>query len=148
MHRIIIACAIAGVLAVPAFGQGVDPLIGTWKLNLEKSTSTSGLPKSLTMIMSGEGQARTLVAEGVNDQNQPYKYVFQHVLPHPTTGSPDVDASAYSRVGNIVNIVRFKNGKPVDVGQAILIPGKTYTYTHDYELNGQLGHEVLTYDRQ
>jgi hypothetical protein len=35
--RIILACALLGVLGVPAFGQGVDPLIGTWKLNLEKS---------------------------------------------------------------------------------------------------------------
>jgi hypothetical protein len=25
----------------PAFGQGVDPLIGTWKLNVEKSASTA-----------------------------------------------------------------------------------------------------------
>jgi hypothetical protein len=28
-------------LTLPAFGQGVDPLIGSWKLNLEKSTSTA-----------------------------------------------------------------------------------------------------------
>jgi hypothetical protein len=28
-------------LTFPAFGQGVDPLIGTWKLNVEKSTSTA-----------------------------------------------------------------------------------------------------------
>ena len=25
-------------LTLPAFGQGVDPLIGTWKLNVAKST--------------------------------------------------------------------------------------------------------------
>jgi hypothetical protein len=63
MRCIILACALAGVLGVPAFwqspyiltlpapafGQGVDPLVGTWKLNVEKSTSTVlGLPKSLT----------------------------------------------------------------------------------------------------
>jgi hypothetical protein len=35
-------------LTFPAFGQGVDPLIGTWKLNLEKSTGT-GLPKSWSL---------------------------------------------------------------------------------------------------
>jgi hypothetical protein len=151
IHRIILVCALAGILGVPAFGQGVDPLLGTWRLNVEKSTSTLGLPKSLILTVSGEGQSRTLVAEGVNAQNQSYKYAYQYVYdgqPHPTTGDPNIDSSAYSRVGNIVNVVRFKNGKPVDIGQAILIPGKTYTYTHDYELNGQLGHEVLAYDRQ
>jgi hypothetical protein len=97
------------------------------------------------------GQSRTLVAEGVNAQNQPYKFEYQHIYdgqPHPTTGGPNVDSSAYARIGNNVNIVRFKNGKPVNVGQAILNPGKTYTYTYDYELNGRLGHDVLAYDRQ
>jgi hypothetical protein len=34
-------------LTLPAFGQGVDPLIGTWKLNAAKTT---GSPyKSLTL---------------------------------------------------------------------------------------------------
>ena len=28
------------IVASPAFGQGVDPLIGTWELNLQKSTGT------------------------------------------------------------------------------------------------------------
>jgi hypothetical protein len=133
-------------------GRGVDPLVGTWKLNVEKSTSTVlGLPKSLTLTISGEGPSRTLVAEGVDTQNQSYKFVYQHIYdgqPHPTTGDPNVDSSTYARIGNTVNIVRFKNGKPVNVGQAILIPGKTYTYTYDYELNGRLGHDVLVYDRQ
>ncbi len=41
MSRIVFACALAGVLSVPAFGQGVDPLIGTWKFNPEKSTATT-----------------------------------------------------------------------------------------------------------
>jgi hypothetical protein len=36
MRRIILACALTGILAVPALGQGVDPLLGTWKLNLQR----------------------------------------------------------------------------------------------------------------
>jgi hypothetical protein len=38
MSRIILPVALAGVLAVPALGQGVDPILATWKVNLEKST--------------------------------------------------------------------------------------------------------------
>jgi hypothetical protein len=37
MKRTILALAFF-TLTLPAFGQSVDPLIGTWKLNLEKST--------------------------------------------------------------------------------------------------------------
>jgi hypothetical protein len=41
---------------MPAFGQGVDPIVGTWKLNLEKSTYV-GLPapKSETATWTREG---------------------------------------------------------------------------------------------
>jgi hypothetical protein len=137
-------------LTLPAFGQGIDPLLGTWKLNFEKSMSSPF--KSLTMVIVGEGQNRTLTTNGVDTQGQPVGgVVLQHIYdgqPHPSTGNPNFDASAYARIGNTVNIVGFKNGKPMEVGQAILIPGKTYTYTFDDELNGQVTHVVLVYDRQ
>jgi hypothetical protein len=45
MKRLCVGIIVAISLSLPAFGQGVDPLIGTWKLNLEKSTSTAPLPK-------------------------------------------------------------------------------------------------------
>jgi hypothetical protein len=138
-------------LTLPAFGQGVDPLIGTWKMNVEKSTSTRPLEKSITLTFTGEGQSKTLVATGVDAQDRPFKVTYQHIydgMPHPTTGSDDVNSSAYALIGNIVNVVRFKNGKPVDIGQSIIVPGKTYTYTHDFELNGQLHHDVIVYERQ
>jgi hypothetical protein len=137
-------------LTLPAFGQGVDPLIGTWKLNLENSTSYPF--KSLILTISGEGQNRTLVSDGVTAQDQPFKVVYQHIydgMPHPTTGSPEYDSSTYTRIGNTINIVRFRNGKPVIVGQSIVIPGKTYTVTQEgIDLNGQLYHAVGVYDRQ
>jgi hypothetical protein len=102
-------------LTFPAFGQGVDPLIGTWKLNLEKSTST-GLtpPKSQINTWSREGQTLIDTAEGVDAQGQPFKLVFRHIydgMPHPTTGSPNYDSTAYTRIGNTINAVRFKQGK-------------------------------------
>jgi hypothetical protein len=38
--------AIAGLMvASPALGQGVDPYIGTWKLNLEKTTGLARQPR-------------------------------------------------------------------------------------------------------
>jgi hypothetical protein len=36
-------------LTLPAFGQGVDPLIGTWKLNVEKSVNSIPLQRSMTI---------------------------------------------------------------------------------------------------
>jgi hypothetical protein len=38
MKHLCLATIVAIGLTLQAFGQGVDPLVGTWKLNLEKST--------------------------------------------------------------------------------------------------------------
>jgi hypothetical protein len=35
MKQFCLGIIVAIGLTLPAFGQGVDPLIGTWKLNLE-----------------------------------------------------------------------------------------------------------------
>jgi hypothetical protein len=153
MRRIILACALAGILGVPAFGQGVDPFIGTWKLNTAKSTS-SGYPlnKSLTLNIVREGQNLVANADGVDAQGQPFKRVLQHIYdgqPHPTTGNPDWDATAFTRVGNTINAVRFKNGKVVEVAQYIIDPGKTYSgHSEGVTANGQPYHDYLVWDRQ
>jgi hypothetical protein len=51
--------------------------------------------------------------------------------PHPTMGSPDYDASAYTRVdANTETVARFKNGKLVAVGSNVVSPdGKALTVT-------------------
>jgi hypothetical protein len=103
------------IVASPAFGQSVDPLIGTWKMNPAKSTVV-GLPmmKSQTLTWSGEGQNLTDTADTVDSQGQAFKVVFRHIYdgqPHPTTGDPGYDASTYTRIGNTINIVRSNRGK-------------------------------------
>jgi hypothetical protein len=56
MKRLGLGIIVAIGLTLPAFGQGVDPFIGTWKLNTAKSTSTYPLNKSLTLNIVREGQ--------------------------------------------------------------------------------------------
>ena len=152
MRRVLMCAAFAGVLVVPAFGQDVDPLIGTWKINLEKSTANYPLPKSNTLTWSGEGQDFINTNEGVNAQGQPFKVIFRHIYdgqPHPTTGNPNVDSSAYTRIGNTLNWVRFKQGKAVEIGQGVIVPGKTYTYTIEgIGPDNQPYHSVVVFDRQ
>lgn len=48
-----------------------DPRIGTWKLNVAKSTSTNGLPVSETRTYSAEGSAIMSTNDGVNAQGKP-----------------------------------------------------------------------------
>jgi hypothetical protein len=150
MNRMIFALAFFS-LTLPAFGQGVDPLIGTWKLNLEKSTSTGPMAKSEILHWTGEGQTFVDNADTVDANGRAYHTVYMHIYdgkPHPTTGNPDVDSSTYNRIGNVLSIARFKNGKQVSVAQAVIDPGKTYTITTGGIINGQPFFSVGVYDRQ
>jgi hypothetical protein len=153
MKRLGLGVIVALALTLPAFGQSVDPFIGTWKLNTAKSTS-SGYPlnKSSTLNIVREGQTLVANADGVDAQGQPFKRVTQHIYdgqPHPTTGNPDWDATAFTRVGNTINAVRFKNGKVVEVAQYIIDPGKTYSgHSEGVTANGQPLHDYLVWDRQ
>jgi hypothetical protein len=145
--------AIVGlIVASPAFGQGVDPLIGTWKLNREKSTATFLLQRSMTLTWTGDGQNLIDTSEGIDAQGQAFKVVFRHIydgMPHPTTGSPDYDSTSYTRIGNTINWVRFRQGKTVEVGQAVIVPGKTYTLSIEgIDANNQSYHAVSVFDRQ
>jgi hypothetical protein len=150
--RIILACALAGLLGVPAFGQGVDPLIGTWKFNPEKSTANYRLGSmSFTVVKDGENMVSTV--EGVNgESSKAFKMVFQHIydgMPHPATGGANFDSIAFTRIGNTLNQVRFQNGKPSEVGQSIIVPGKTFTTTAEgIAPNGFVYRHVLVFERQ
>jgi hypothetical protein len=154
MKQFCLGIIVAAGLALSAFGQGVDPLIGTWKFNPAKSTATGQwqLAKSQTNIWSGEGQNLIDTTEGVDAQGQPFKVVFRHIydgMPHPTTGSPDVDSSAYTRNGNTITTVRYKQGKIVEVGYSVIVPGQTITIAAEgITANNQSYHYVMVFDKQ
>jgi hypothetical protein len=153
MNQLGLSVIVALGLTLPAFGQGVDPLIGTWKLNLEKSTFVGVPPvKSQTATWAGEGQTFAVTGEGVDAQGQPFKVILRHIYdgqPHPVAGSPDYDSNAFHRIGNSINGVRFKNGKVVEIAQGQIVPGKTYTLIEEgINANGQPYRDVLVFDRQ
>jgi hypothetical protein len=152
MKQLCLGTIVALGLTLPAFGQGVDPLIGTWKLNLEKSTLAPPPPKSLISTISKEGDHLIGVLDLVRADGQTFKTVFQLIYdgqPHPTTGFPNYDSTAFTRIGNTINSVRFKQGNTAEVSQIIIDPGKTYTVRAEgIDASGQPYHFVLVYDRQ
>src|SRR5262249_9345818 len=108
--------------------------------------------QSLIQNYSGEGQNFIDTVDAVNDQGQVTRSAFRHIydgVPHPTTGNPDYDSTAYTRIGNTINGVRFRQGKRREVMQGVIIPGKTYTITAEgIAANGQPYHYVLVLERQ
>jgi hypothetical protein len=139
--------------ANPGRTTGVDPLIGTWKLNLEKSRFTGrASPKSRIVTWAGEGQNLAVTIEGVEAKGQPLKLIFRHIYdgqPHPVIGSPDYDSNTYYRIGNSINSTFFKDGKVVGLTQVQLVPGKTVTVIEEGIDAGDLPyHDVLVFERQ
>ena len=151
------AMALLG-LAIAAFPQvgfaQSSSLIGTWKLNLDKSKLVGAPPRSATLTYTQDGQNMRSTAQGIDAQGNPTMVVFMHIydgMPHPTTGSPVYDASAYTRVdGSTLIVARFKAGKLVQIGTLVVSQdGKTLTGpSTGTQANGQLGNTILVYDRQ
>jgi hypothetical protein len=152
MKQLCLGIAIAIGLTLPAFGQGVDPLIGTWKMNSAKSITVGfEIEKSQTLTYARDGQNIVANVETVDAQGRASKGVLIHSYdgkPHSSTGNPDFDTSAYTRTGNTINWVRFKGGKPVIVGQGV-IDGNTYTVIQGGIIaNNQPIYTLYVFDRQ
>jgi hypothetical protein len=90
--------------------------------------------------------------EGISAQGQPFKLVFQDILdgvPHPATGSPDYDSIAFTRFGNTIDEIRFRQGKAVQIAHILIVPGKTVTIiTGGMTADNQPFYHVGVYDRQ
>jgi hypothetical protein len=143
-----ILAIIAAIFPMPAKAQGVDPLIGTWKMNPAKSTAVGfEIDKSLTLTFTRDGQNIVYNYEITDAKNQVLKGAFNHIYdgkPHASTGGP---AMAYTRMGNTISWVRFQNGKPVAVGQGV-VDGNTYTAIQGGIIANQPTYSVYVYDRQ
>lgn len=150
MKRLALGIIVAIGLTLPAFGQGVDPLIGTWKLNNAKSTGSAWRSLTLTFTAAG-GQNLVAVTDGVDNQGNQVHGTLRHTydgMPHPTDGNPDADSTSYTRLEDTINVVRFKQGKLVEVSQSVIGPNKTYTNSGTALANGQVNHFVLVFEKQ
>ena len=136
-----------------SFAQS-SPLIGTWKQNLDKSKLVGPPPRINTLTYTQDGQNIRGTNQTIDAQGNSTTVVLMHIydgMPHPTTGSPVWDASAYTRVdANTIILSRFKAGKLVAIGTGVLSQdGKTVTFaTTGTQANGQLGNTISVYDKQ
>jgi hypothetical protein len=139
-------------LTLPALGQGVDPYIGRWKLNVDKSISTVPLPKSLNITWSKDGENTIITMDEITPNGRPLKVVWianYDGRPRPATGVPNFDSAAFTRVGNTINMTNFKNGKVVDIAQLGNVTDKTYTITAEgVAPNGGTYRFTYVWDRQ
>lgn len=144
--------ALLGVSAL-AFAAGAsDPVVGTWTLNVAKS-SGGAVPRSDTrsyaQVENGiKFSMKRVTAEGRQvSAETTYKYDGKD---YPLTGSPDYDTVSAKRVAtNTVEITQKKSGKVVGTSRrTVSKDGKTLTLvTRSTNAKGEVVSSTLVFDR-
>ena len=115
--------------------QAADPIVGTWKLNVAKSTYSPGpAPKSITAKIEAAGEGEKLTADGVRGDDTPIRveYTAQYDgKDYPVSGSPMADTVSLKRLdANTTERTDKKGGKVVQtLTRKLSSDGKTLTVT-------------------
>jgi hypothetical protein len=128
--------AVAFATTFPKVGHAQsNPLVGSWKLNLAKSTYSPGPPpRSQTITTQTEGQGLRFTVDTIDPQGNPAKAVLAGIddgKSYPVTGNADYDAASFKQVNDSTAwIIRTKAGKVVQTLVSVVsADGKTWTLT-------------------
>jgi hypothetical protein len=142
------------VLGGTAFAQS-NPLIGTWALNVAKSTLAGAPPTSLTRVVEpwesdGIKGTGTLVRPDGTRANEVFTAHYDG-MNYRITGEPAFDTIALKRVdGSTTGITVKKDGKVVATGTLVVSSnGKMLTETQTVtNAEGQKVNRVRVFNRQ
>jgi hypothetical protein len=150
-----IGVAVICVVALSAVaGAQTDPLVGTWKLDVAKSTYKPGpAPKSATVAIEAAGKGIKVAVDAVTADG-PMKWGYSSAgdgKDVPVTGHPMYDAAAVTRTNPTESTIVYKKaGKTITTVKAsVSKDGKTMTTTTDgTDAKGQAMHNVAQYVKQ
>ncbi len=155
MNKLLKAASIIAALTVAGAVFGADSAIGTWKLNLSKSTFSPGPPpkeQTRTYSESAGGISLLIQSTAADGKKTSTSVTYKgDGSPAPISGNPNFDTVAVKRVDDYtVNSTQMKNGKTVGTGvRTVSKDGKTLTYKQEYtDANGTKMHNTEVYDRQ
>ena len=160
LKRACLSAAVVGVFTMALAGallaQAADPQIGTWKLNVAKSTFSPGpAPKSGTTKIEAAGAGAKLVVDQAQADGAARHWEFTANYDGkdvPIVGNnPDADTVARTRVNaNTVETISKKAGKVVTTQQStVSADGKTRTVTtKGVNAAGKTVNNVAVYERQ
>lgn len=151
----LVALVILAATAAVAAAAQADPLVGTWTLNLTKSTYSSGpAPRSEIVTYEAAGQGVSFLVERVDAAGEAITLrgtLMYDGKDHPFPGTPDWDAETTRRIDALTTeTTRKKAGKAVGVRTRVVsADGKTLTLTtRSTDAQGRAIKEVQVYDRK
>jgi len=151
---VLIFAATFGGVAIAAT-PSADPVVGTWKLNAEKSTFTPGPAiKSQMRTYSQSGPTITLVMKSVNADGQEVTSRTTYQLDnkdYPVMGNPDFDSLSAQQVdANTAQFTLKRAGKAVGTtSRTVSKDGKTLTSKMKVTTaKGEKTESTLVFDKQ
>ena len=158
MRNSLLLCASAACFAVLASASTLlaeDKWMGTWKLNLEKSTYSPGPPpQSQTLRFEKAKDAIRLLSYGMNAEGKPMRSEYTSMSDGkdvPWTGNPNADTASPRRIdAHTYENVWKKDGKATITSRGVVsADGKTLTVTQTgTDVQGRAVNTVTVYDRQ
>jgi hypothetical protein len=156
MQTIIQTLIVGAILAIgTSVASAADPVIGTWQLNVAKSTFSPGpAPKSQTRSYAESPQGIVLTTKTVaaDGKESTLSLTFKaDGKPYPVSGNPDFDTVSVKRVDALtVNSTQMKAGVIVGTGvRTVSKDGKGLTFAQKgTHVDGGKYDDMLVYDRQ
>ena len=153
---VVLALGLVPPHASVASAQG-ELRVGTWELNLAKSTFSPGSPpRRQTLTFRAAGPQWTALLQGIDASGRPINPDMNNLAitfdgKDHATANVDYDTTAWKASGaNTYEVIRKKAGKIVLTSMnEISSDGKTMTITtKGVNANGQSVHNVRVYDKQ
>jgi hypothetical protein len=157
MRRLLACAAIAMIAAASgtSIAAAPDPVVGTWQLNVLKSTFSVGpVIRSQTRTYSQSGDKITLVMKtaGADGKEVTTHTTYQlNGKDFPVTGTPDYDSLSAKRIdSNTAEFVLKKDGKEIGTtSRAVSKDGKTLTTKTDVTTaTGGKSENIMVFDKK
>ena len=159
MKRLIsfVATAVLAVVCSTSLHAQTNPLVGTWKLNLEKSKFDPGpAPKSLTRTVVAQGDGVKYAFDGIAADGKPVAYGFSVQFDgkdNPISGSMPSGADTISakRINSNRYEATLKKGDKLIGTSKVTVSkdGKVTTVVSEgTTASGAKEHDVQVYDKQ
>jgi len=153
--RPLVAFAVMVSVTAISLAAGSDPVVGTWQLNLSKSTFAAGTaPKSQTRTYSQSGPSITLVMKTVGADGKESTTQTTYQLDgkdYPITGASDYDSLTAKQVNpRTATFTLKKGGQAVgSTNRTISKDGKILTSkTRVTTAKGDKSESVMVFDKQ
>ena len=155
LRRLMVLGIIVALFGIQSTAQAADPIVGTWVLNVAKSTFSPGpAPKSESRTYVMVGQEIKATSKGVDGDGKPVAGEWTIVYDgkdRAMTGSADADLLSLKRIDHFTTeFTEKKAGKVVITGTRIISPdGKVMTIkTKGTNAKGQTINDVQVFEKR